>query len=82
VLVEADGAATVAGHGSAYVVEPKENAQVLEPGEPLTLRSVDVQKVAPGHAFNVKTWQGDAAHYSLSVDAGKLTSTQAGGSVY
>ncbi len=82
VLVEADGAATVAGHGSAYFVEPRENAQVLEPGRPLTLHDVEVLRVNPGHAFNVKTWQSDAAHYSLSVDAGKLTSTQAGGSVY
>jgi hypothetical protein len=55
---------------------------VLETGKPLTMRNVDVQKVSPGHVFNVKTWQGEAVHYSLSVDAGKMTSTQAGGAIY
>jgi cyanophycinase len=82
VLLEPDGTAKVVGRGSAYFVEPKENAAVLEAGKPLTMRNVDVQKVSPGHAFNVKTWQGEAVRYSLSADAGKITSTQAGGAIY
>jgi cyanophycinase len=82
VLLEADGEARVVGHGSAYFVTPQKPAQVLAAGQPLTLRDIEVLKVDPGHAFNVKTWQGEAARYSLSVDAGVLTSTQAGGSVY
>ena len=82
VLLEPDGTAKVVGHGSAYFVTPEQKAEVLAAGKPLTLRDVQVLKVAPGHRFNVKTWQGEAAQYTLNVDAGKLTSTQAGGSVY
>jgi cyanophycinase len=82
VLLEKDGTAKVVGRGSAYFVEPKESAAVLEAGRPLTMRNVDVQKVSPSHAFNVKTWQGDAVHYTLSVDAGKISSTQPGGAIY
>lgn len=82
VLLDPDGEAHVVGHGSAYFVTPQRPAQVLAPGKPLTLDDVEVLKVAHGHTFNVKTWQGDASRYRLSVDAGVLTSTQAGGSVY
>ncbi len=82
VLLEANGEARVVGHGSAYFVTPQKPAQVLAAGQPLTMHDIEVLKVDPGHAFNVKTWQGDATKYSLSVDAGALTSTQAGGSVY
>jgi cyanophycinase-like exopeptidase len=82
VLLEPDGTAKVVGRGSAYFVEPKASAAVLEVSKPLTMRNVDVQKVSPGHAYNVRTWQGESVHYSLSVDAGKITSTQAGGAVY
>ena len=82
VLLEPDGTAKVAGNGSAYFVELKEGAQELETGKPLTLRNVEVLKIAPGHVFDVKTWQGDGTRYTLSVDAGKISSTQAGGAIY
>jgi cyanophycinase len=82
VLLEPDGTAKVVGRGGAYFVELKQNAEVLEAGKPLTVRNVDVQRVVPGHAFNVKTWRGEAIHYALSVDAGKITSTQPNGAVY
>lgn len=82
VLLEPDGEARVVGHGSAYFVTLKKPAGVLAAGRPMTLHNVEVLTVKPGHVFNVKTWQGDAAQYTLNVDAGVLTSTQAGGSVY
>ncbi len=82
VLLELDGAARVVGHGAAYFVTPQKQADVLAAGKPLTLRDVEVLKVAAGHAFNVKTWTGDSRRYTLNVDAGVLTSTQPGGNVY
>ncbi|MGB6192538.1 MAG: cyanophycinase [Terracidiphilus sp.] len=82
VLLEPDGEARVVGHGSAYFVTLKQPAEVLAAGKPMTLHNVEALKVKPGHVFNVKTWRGEAAQYTLNVDAGALTSTQAGGSVY
>jgi cyanophycinase len=82
VLVEADGKATVVGHGCAYFVDAHGWVETLLPGKPLTMRDVPVDKVAPGHSFDLKTWTGDATRYSLSVEAGKIHSTQPSGGVY
>jgi cyanophycinase len=83
VLLEPDGKATVVGKGCTYFVDAAHASGVaLERNEPLTYGDFDVQKVAPGKAFNLKTWSGDAMQYKLSVKAGKIESTQAGGGVY
>lgn len=82
VLLEPDGKATVIGRGGAYFVEPKGRAEQLQAGKPLTFHDFGVQKVAPGHTFDVKSWSGDASHYVLSVEAGVIHSTQPGGAVY
>jgi len=82
VLVEPDGTATVVGHGSAYFVNTKGWVETLLPGKPLTMRDVSVDKVTPGHSFDLKSWTGDAMRYLLSVEAGVIHSTQAGGGVY
>jgi cyanophycinase len=81
VLVEPDGQAVDVGC-CAYFLEPKRTAEQLEPGKPLTFRTVSVQKVLAGHAFNLKTWQGDGQRYSLSVEAGGVRSTQTGSAIY
>ncbi len=82
VLLEPDGKATVTGHGSAYFLATDGFVDLLEPGEPLTFRKIAVQKVGPGHTFDLKAWQGDAVHYTLTVEAGKIISTQPGGWIY
>jgi cyanophycinase-like exopeptidase len=82
VLLEPDGKGTVIGHGSVYFLNAENYAEVVLPGKPLTFRKIDVQKVGPGHSFDFKTWQGEATRYSLSVEAGNVTSTQSGGGIY
>ena len=82
VLVDATGQATVVGHGSSYFLQTRGPVEVLEPGKPLMLRNVDVQKVSPAHAFNLVTWKGHAISYTLSVENGVMHSTQPGGSIY
>jgi cyanophycinase len=81
VLLEPDGKATVVGHGSAYFVWPGAGC-VMDAGKPLYSFDFSVQKVAPGHSFDLKTWTGDSAQYTLSVRRGKIHSTQPGGGVY
>ncbi len=82
VLLTPDGQAKVVGRGGAWFIDPVENANFADATMPVELKGVTVHKVAPGHAFNVKTWTGEASHYVLSVNRGKLRSTQSGGAIY
>ena len=83
VLLEADGKVMVVGKGAAYFVDAERAAGVtLERNQPMTYGDFEVQKVAPGKAFDLKAWSGDGIQYKLSVKKGKIESTQAGGGVY
>jgi cyanophycinase len=90
VLVEPDGSAKVIGYGSAYFIDAGDASGVMIGGKftvmaldkPLTFGPYDIQKVASGRDFNLRTWTGDATHYALSIKAGAIQSTQAGGAVY
>jgi cyanophycinase len=82
VLLEPDGKATIAGHGSAYFIDPGGATGLLAIGKPLSFGPYEIQKVEPGHAFGLKTWTGDSTRYTLSVEAGGIRSTQPGGGVY
>jgi cyanophycinase len=84
VLVEGDGKATVVGSGKgAYFMHPAEKPEVCKDGAPLTFRNVAVYRVAAGGHFDLNSWTGDGGvAYSLSVEKGKITSTQAGGGIY
>lgn len=83
VLVEPTGEARVIGPGrGAWFVDASSATGTLAASEPVAFGPYAVQKVAPGHAFNLKTWSGDAVHYELTVKAAKIQSTQPGGSIY
>lgn len=90
VLVEPDGAARVIGHGDAYFIDAGhahgmligEKFGVMASHKAITFGAYDVQKVAPGGSFNLGSWSGDATSYKLSIQEGKVSSTQPGGSVY
>ena len=81
VLVESDGSARVVGSGPAYFMETTAAPAVCDPGKPLTLDGVRTIRVAPGRTFDLRTWRApDATAYTLSVTAGKITSST--GSLY
>ena len=90
VLLEPTGSASVVGKGSAWFVDARNAFGVLIGGKfgvmashnPITFGPFDVQKVAPGHTFNLKTWSGDATQYTLTIKDGVIHSTQAGGAIY
>jgi cyanophycinase len=82
VLLDPDGKATVVGKGSAYFVDPRGATGAPAKNQPLTLADFTVEKVAPGHTFNLKSWSGDATEYKLSVDHGEVRSTQPNRSLY
>ena len=81
-LVEPDGSATVAGHGNAYLIDPHDGDGVLALHTPLTFGPYKVQKVAPGHRIDLRTWSGDTTIYSLSIQGGMVHSTRADSAIY
>jgi cyanophycinase len=82
VLLDPDGRATIVGVGAAYFVAAQQATGICEAGKPLTFGPFTVQRVSAGHAFQLKSWKGDADRYQLSVDAGTVRSTQPGSAIY
>lgn len=84
VLVEADGKATVVGSGKgAYFLHPTQPPETCERNLPLTFRRISVYRVPAGGHFDLNSWSGDGGiAYTLSVERGKIESTQLGGGIY
>jgi cyanophycinase len=84
VLVEADGKGTVVGTGKgAYFLRPTRGPDVCEKGMPLTFRGISVYRIPAGGHFDLILWTGDGGTaYSLSVESGKIVSTQRGNEIY
>src|SRR5436190_2776975 len=82
-LVMPNGASTMVGTGAAYFLQAPGPAQVLANNTPLTYLNIGVYKVPQGGTFNFATWSGaGGVAYTLNVNNGALTSTQAGGNIY
>jgi cyanophycinase len=84
-LLVDDGVARFIGTGAAYFLRPTIAPTVCEPHAPLTIRNVSVQRLNGPGSFDLRSWSspdGSTAAYDLSVEAGVLTSSQAGGSPY
>ena len=82
-LVLPGGAATMVGTGAAYFLQAPGPAQVLADKTPMTYLNISVYKVPQGGTFNLSTWTGTGGvAYTLNVNNGSVTSTQAGGNIY
>lgn len=82
-LVLPNGATTMVGNGAAYFLQAPGPAQVIADGVPLTYLNIAVYKVPQGGTFNFSTWTGTGGTaYTLNVNNGVVTSTQAGGNIY
>ena len=87
VLVDAAGQATIvanADHPTPYAYFIRGGApEVCEPKTPLTYRNLSVFRAEPGSTFDLVQWAGSAGTaYTLNVEAGAVSSTQPGGSIY
>jgi cyanophycinase len=87
ILVDETGQATVvarAGHPTpyAYFLSAGQPA-VVAPRRPLTYRGIQVERAQPGSTFDLHAWTGTGlTSYTLNVEAGAVSSTQPGGSIY
>jgi cyanophycinase-like exopeptidase len=83
ILVTPNGAGTMVGTGAAYFLQAPGPAQVLAEKTPLTYLNIGVYKVPQGGTFNLSTWSGTGGvAYTLNVNNGAVSSTQAGGNIY
>jgi cyanophycinase len=84
VLMEVDGDSKVVGTGKgAYFLQITGAPEVCKQGQPLSLRDVSVYHAPAGARFNLRDWKGDGGEaYSISVDAGQIHTSRAGGVVY
>ena len=83
--MEPNGAANVVGTGSVYfLTTPPGDPQVCQPKAELTYQDISVYRIAgPDATFDFGTWTGTGGTaYTLNVNAGVVTSTQAGESIY
>jgi cyanophycinase len=82
-LIDAAGQASVVGNSTAYFLQAPGLPEVCAAKTPLTYHDIAVQRIGVGGTFDFTTWQATGAtNYSVSADAGVLTSTQPGGSAY
>jgi cyanophycinase-like exopeptidase len=83
VLVDEKGLGEVVGNNHAYFITAPGAPEVCSPDLPLTYRNVSVRRVGVGQKFDVGAWRGTAGvTYSVTAEAGVLSSTQPGGSAY
>lgn len=84
VLVESDGSARVIGSGKgAYFIQVQKKNSECRAGTPVSFHEYVVYHAPSKAQFDISTWSGSGgSSYSLSVEKGVVSSTQAGGAVY
>jgi cyanophycinase len=82
-LIDAAGQGTIVGTSTAYFMQAPGAPQVCAPKTPLTYTNIAVYRINATSTFNLATWTGTGGDaYTVSANAGVLSSTQAGGSAY
>jgi cyanophycinase len=82
-LIDATGHSTLVGSSTAYFMQAPGAPQVCAPKTPLTYTNIGVYRITTSGSFNLATWTGTGGvAYTVSANAGVLSSTQPGGSAY
>ena len=82
-LIDGSGNATLVGNSTAYFLQAPGPAQVCAAKTPLTYLNVGVQRINTSGTFNFNNWTATGStNYTVSANAGVLTSSQPGGSAY
>ncbi|MBP6515126.1 MAG: cyanophycinase [Steroidobacteraceae bacterium] len=79
-LIEPNLSARVVGTGDVYFERAPGTAEVCQSGVPLTYLNIAIKRVSSGGSFNLSRWTGDSVDYSVSANAGVLSSDS--GSIY
>lgn len=82
-LIDGSGNASVVGISTVYFLQAPGAPQVCQAKTPLTYQNIGVYRITAGGTFNLGNWSGNGGvSYSVSANAGVLSSTQSGGAIY
>ena len=77
------GNGSVVGSSTVYFLQAPGAPQTCQSGVPLTYLNIGVYRIDATDSFNLTRWSGKSGTaYSGSANAGVLSSTQPGGSIY
>ncbi len=82
-LIDASGHGTVVGNSTVYFMQAPGAPELCQAKTPLTYQNIAVYRIDSTGTFNLATWTGTGGvTYTVSANAGVLSSTQSGGSIY
>ena len=82
-LLDNSGNGTVVGISTVYFLQAPGAPQTCQAKTPLTYLNISVYRISAGGTFNIASWIGTGGTvYSVSANAGVLSSTQSGGAIY
>lgn len=82
-LIDDRGSGSVVGSSTVYFLQAPGAPQSCQSGVPLTYQNIAVYRIGTSGTFDLTRWNGrSGTAYSVSANAGVLSSTQAGGSIY
>ena len=82
-LIDNSGNGTVVGSSTVYFLQAPGPPEICQPGSPLTYQNISVYRIDANGSFNLPMWRGKGGvSYAVSANAGVLSSTQPGGSIY
>jgi cyanophycinase len=82
-LLDSKGNGKVVGNSTVYFLQAPGAPQMCQPGVPLTYQNISVYRINSSGTFNVPNWRGaGGTTYTVSANAGVVSSTQAGGGIY
>ena len=82
-LIDGQGKGTVVGSSTVYFFKAPGLPQQCIAKKPLTYLNIAVDRIRAGDSFDLISWlRTGGVNYSVSANAGVLSSTQAGGSAY
>src|SRR5712671_4181456 len=80
-LIDSRGNATVVGSSTVYFMQAPGAPQVCQAKTPLTYANISIYRINATGTFDLSAWSGKGGiAYTVSADAGVLSSTQPGGS--
>jgi cyanophycinase len=82
-LIDSSGNGTVVGNSTVYFMQAPGAPEVCQAKTPLTYQNISVYRINASGTFDLASWRGrGGVAYTVSANAGVLSSTQAGGSIY
>jgi len=82
-LIDAKGSASVVGSSTAYFMQAPGAPEVCQSNTPLSYYNINVYRIDSSGSFDLTRWIGKGGvSYTVSADAGVVSSTQPGGGIY